>query len=123
MSSHPSSVPFPDLKPLKRAVLHRTLAGLTARSVGLRVCQYEVPGGGVCRDSHCEELHLSRIGGEPSDAEVAAYIHGTLPYPWSGRCNMRAIEIALEGVRLRGGVKDVDTRVWEALVGLGIPMI
>ncbi|KIK93377.1 hypothetical protein PAXRUDRAFT_145216, partial [Paxillus rubicundulus Ve08.2h10] len=124
VSSHSSSpIPFPDLKPLKQAVLHSALAQSTARSGDLRVCQYEVPGGGVCRDNDCEELHLSRIAKEPNDTEVAAYVHGTLPQPWNGRCDVHAIEIALEGVRLRGGVKDVDTRVWEALAGLGIPII
>ncbi|KAF9221660.1 hypothetical protein BS17DRAFT_819534 [Gyrodon lividus] len=99
VSSHSSSpIPCPDLKPLKQA--------------------YEVPGGGVCHDNDCEELHLSRIASEPNDTEVATYVHGTLPHPWSGRCDVHAIEIALEGVRLRGGIKDVDARVWEALAGL-----
>lgn len=159
ISSHSSSspIPFPDLKPLKQAVLHRTLGQLTARNADLRVCQYEVPGGGVCRDTDCDELHLSQIASEPSgtswhcsffkltdaflrslgstaspiamllslplaDTELAAFVHGTLPHPWSGRCDVRAIEIALEGVQLRGGAKDVDTRVREALAGLGIPI-
>jgi hypothetical protein len=57
-----------------------------------------------------------------ADTEVAAYVHGILPRPWNGRCDVRAIEIALEGVRLRGGATDVDRRVREALGGLGIPM-
>lgn len=58
---------LPDLKPLKQAALQRMLTQLTAHDPGLRVCQYEVPGGGVCRDQECDELHLSRIGtSEPS---------------------------------------------------------
>jgi len=89
----------------------------------LRVCPYEVPGGGVCRDKECGELHLSEVTKEPSDAEVAAFVHGMLPRPWSGRCDVRAIEIALEGVRLHGGATDVDGRVREALGGLGIPIL
>jgi len=89
----------------------------------LRVCSYEVPGGGVCRDKDCGELHLSQLAQEPSDAEVAACVHEMLPRPWNGRCDVRAIEISLEGVRLRGGATDVDSRVREALDGLGIPMI
>lgn len=116
------------------------------------MCPYEVPGGGVCRDKDCGELHLSRIAKEPSgaswscftceltervprclpvrpvtagfaDTEVAIYVHGMLPQPWNGRCDVRTIEIALEGVRLRRGATDVDSRVREALGGLGIPMI
>ena len=148
VSSHPSPIPTLDLKELKQAVLHRSLAHLTRRSPDLRVCPYEVPGGGVCRDKECEELHLSQLGKEPSgtscsccvcgltervdgvlsdpagvaDMEVAAYVHGILPRPWNGRCDMRAIEIALEGVRLRGGATDIGSRVREALGGLGIPM-
>lgn len=55
--------------------------------------------------------------------EVAEYVYGMLPQPWNGRCDVRAIEIALEGVRLRRGATDVDSRVREALGGLGIPMI
>ncbi|KAH7908052.1 hypothetical protein BJ138DRAFT_407788 [Hygrophoropsis aurantiaca] len=124
-SSHLSSlsVSLPDLKPLKQAVLQRSLGQLTADDTGRRVCQYEVPGGGVCRDRDCTDLHLSRIASEPNDSEIAAYVHGALPHPWYGRCDVRAIEIALEGVRLRGGsTKDIDGRVREALVGLGIPV-
>ncbi|KAI9573622.1 hypothetical protein HD554DRAFT_908831 [Boletus coccyginus] len=123
VSSHSSSpIPLPDLKQLKEVVLLRSLAQLIRCSPDLRVCQYEVPGGGVCRDKDCGELHLSQISREPSDTEVAAYVHGMLPRPWNGRCNARAIEIALEGVRLRRGATDVDSRVREALGGLGIPM-
>jgi len=25
-----------------------------------RICQFEIPGGGVCRDDKCEDLHLER---------------------------------------------------------------
>ena len=57
-----------------------------------------------------------------ADTEIAVYVHGMLPQPWNARCNVRAIEIALEGVRLRGGATDVGSRVREALGGLGIPM-
>ncbi|KAG8214572.1 hypothetical protein J3R82DRAFT_9635 [Butyriboletus roseoflavus] len=57
-----------------------------------------------------------------ADTEVAVYVHGMLPRPWNGRCDVRAIEIALEGVRLRGVATDIDSRVREALGGLGIPM-
>ncbi|KAH7885307.1 hypothetical protein F5I97DRAFT_1367902 [Phlebopus sp. FC_14] len=121
--SHSSTLlSFPDLKVLKQAVQARALGQLMASNASLRVCQYEVPGGGVCRDIDCDELHLSRISSEPSDAELAAYVHSTLPEPWCRWCDVHAIEIALDGVRLRGGAKDADTRVREALAGLGIPI-
>lgn len=28
-----------------------------------RVCQYEIPGGGICKDSDCEDFHMHRMGG------------------------------------------------------------
>lgn len=63
--SCPSSIP--DLHPLRQAVLQRVLTQLTAHDRGVRVCQYEVPGGGVCRDEGCDGLHLSRLTtSEPS---------------------------------------------------------
>jgi len=121
--SHSSSTVFvPDLKPLKLATLQRALGQLTAYDSGVRVCQYEVPGGGVCRDKDCNDLHLSRLVSEPSDAELAAYVHGILPQTWRSRCDVRAIEIALERVRLGGSATNIDERVRGALAGLGIPV-
>ena len=45
----------PDLGPLKMSVLSK-LAG-----VDRFLCQYEVPGGGVCRDITCTDLHLGDV--------------------------------------------------------------
>ncbi|KAG1751185.1 hypothetical protein EDB19DRAFT_2004727, partial [Suillus lakei] len=126
--SHSCSTVFvPDLKPLKLATLQRTLGQLSASDAGLRVCQYEVPGGGVCRDKDCNDLHLSRLVSEPSGtypsyADVAAYVHGILPQPWHSRCDVRAIEIALERVRLGSSARNIDECVTSALSGLGIPV-
>ncbi|KAI6030729.1 hypothetical protein F5J12DRAFT_306048 [Pisolithus orientalis] len=119
-----ASIPMmlPDLKPLKQAILLRRLTEMTAGDASIRVCQYEVPGGGTCRNDECEELHLSRISCEPSDAEVAAYVHSRLSSPWRGRCDARAIAIGLESVRLRaGGTGDLDADVVTALSELGVP--
>lgn len=122
--SHSCSTVFvPDLKPLKLATLQRALGQVSASDSGLRVCQYEVPGGGVCRDKDCNDLHLSRLASEPSDADVAAYVHGILPQPWRSRCDVRAIEIALERVRLGSSTRNIDERVRSALSGLGIPVV
>lgn len=77
--SHPSCTVFvPDLKPLKLATLQRALGRLTACDSGLRVCQYEVPGGGVCRDKDCNDLHLSRLVSEPSGMYLC------MDYLWAG---------------------------------------
>lgn len=122
--SHSCSTVFvPDLKPLKLASLQRALGQASSSDSGVRVCQYEVPGGGVCRDKDCNDLHLSRLVSEPSDADVAAYVHGILPQPWRSRCDVRAIEIALERVRLGSKARNIDECVRSALSGLGIPVV
>jgi len=56
------------------------------------------------------------------DGELAAYVHGTLPQTWRSRCDVRAIEIALERVRLGGNARNVDERVRGALAGLDMPV-
>lgn len=45
----------PDLGPLRMSLLSK-LAG-----VDKFLCQYEVPGGGVCRDKTCTDLHLDDV--------------------------------------------------------------
>ncbi len=67
ISSFPSSIP--DLKPLRLAALSKQL------DPSKRLCRYEIPGGGTCRDIQCEDMHLGRLEGinslgviEPSGA-------------------------------------------------------
>jgi len=110
------------MRPLRQAALQRSLGQLLAGDSGRRVCQYEVPGGGVCRDSSCEDLHLSRLAGDPTDTELAEFIHDALPQPWHGRCDVHGVKIALEGVRLRGGAQNIDEHAVAALTALGIPV-
>lgn len=57
------------------------------------------------------------------DADVAAYVHRVLPQPWHSRCDVRAIEIALERVRLGSRSRNIDECVRSALSGLGIPVV
>lgn len=57
------------------------------------------------------------------DADVASYVHGVLPQPWHSRCDVRAIEIALERVRLGSRARNIDECVRSALSGLGIPVV
>lgn len=55
------------LSALKAAAINRWLS-----EPSQRVCQYEVPGGGVCRDPNCEDIHPSRAGAvEPSGTPVS----------------------------------------------------
>jgi hypothetical protein len=65
-SSSPSSpaVLLPDLKPLKLASQVKVLDPFK------RLCQYEVPGGGTCRDDGCEDVHLSRLEGANQMGQV-----------------------------------------------------
>lgn len=46
---------LPDMRPLKLASTVRLFDPLK------RICQYEIPGGGTCRDEHCEDIHLNRL--------------------------------------------------------------
>ena len=51
-SASSSLASIPDLQPLKRA------ASAKALDPSKRICQYELPGGGVCHDAGCEDVHL-----------------------------------------------------------------
>ncbi|KAH8114425.1 hypothetical protein DFH11DRAFT_1594301 [Phellopilus nigrolimitatus] len=64
---------IPDLRPLRVAVMAREASS----DLGRRVCQYEVPGGGVCRDKTCTDMHLSDL--DPDDHETARYLIETMP--------------------------------------------
>ena len=58
-----SSLPELNLEALKSAAISKVLHPFK------RICQYEVPGGGTCRDEGCDDMHLSRLQGvtvEPS---------------------------------------------------------
>lgn len=52
---HLPSLVLPDLQPLKLATVMKHL------DPSKQLCQYEVPGGGVCRDEGCDDVHLSRL--------------------------------------------------------------
>ncbi|TFY50655.1 hypothetical protein EVG20_g11400, partial [Dentipellis fragilis] len=56
----------PDLRPLKARAFRKHMAALGLQNE--RICQYEVPGGGECRDAQCRDLHLSRVVVDPSGA-------------------------------------------------------
>ena len=52
------------LRSLKTATLFKSL------DPDRRICRFEIPGGGVCRDDNCEDLHIEKEleGWEPSGA-------------------------------------------------------
>ena len=57
------SLPELNLEALKSAAISKVLHPFK------RICRYEVPGGGTCRDEGCDDVHLSRLQGvtvEPS---------------------------------------------------------
>ncbi|KAI5118806.1 hypothetical protein M0805_005148 [Coniferiporia weirii] len=64
---------IPDLRPLRVAVILREVGSDLDR----RICQYEVPGGGMCRDKTCADVHLGDL--EPDDHETARYLIETMP--------------------------------------------
>lgn len=53
-----SSLPELNLEALKSAAIGKVLHPFK------RICRYEVPGGGTCRDEGCDDVHLSRLQGE-----------------------------------------------------------
>lgn len=126
VQSHPSVVhSLPDLLPLKLANTSKFL------DPSKRICQYEVPGCGVCRDEGCEDVHLSRIGGtgmgaqvtrlEPSDEDTATYLSTALPANWLsgfGSSLILKISDALQQARLDNPSMVFEERVARALSAL-----
>lgn len=60
---------IPDLRPLKVAAAVREAKGDQIRCI----CQYEIPGGGTCRDSDCEDIHLKDM--EPTGEYFLRDLH------------------------------------------------
>ncbi|GLB38373.1 hypothetical protein LshimejAT787_0502380 [Lyophyllum shimeji] len=113
---------LPDLRPLKLATASRLL------DPSKRICQYEVPGGGVCRDENCEDAHLSRIAGhggrggaEPTDPETAEYLLNALPSKWlaDNNVSLPKVSSAIRQVRLKNPQMGFEERVAHALAALG----
>ncbi|KAI0632427.1 hypothetical protein C8Q77DRAFT_1125678 [Trametes polyzona] len=103
-----------DLGPLKEMAVQKYLSSGSGR-----ICQYEVPGGGECRDKNCEDVHLSRISlVEPSDEDTAQYLCTSLPA--GPRYGVKAFRDALDVARLRHPTMPFDERVQEAVAALGL---
>ncbi|CAL1712719.1 unnamed protein product [Somion occarium] len=102
-----------DLKPLKLAATRKWLQENSSRCI----CQFEVPGGGECRDRTCEDIHPSKMSTiEPS--ETAEYLCSAMPD--GSRITVQDVKAALEEVRRRHTTLDFDNRVKEALASLGL---
>ncbi|KAL6308413.1 hypothetical protein BKA93DRAFT_764728 [Sparassis latifolia] len=103
-----------DLEPLKMVAAGRVLMDPTKR-----ICRYEIPGGGECRDRNCEDVHLSRLSSvEPNDEETAQYLYAAMPTgsPYSAEDLLNT----LSGVRRHSAGEAFDDRVSEALASLGL---
>ncbi|KAJ7212023.1 hypothetical protein GGX14DRAFT_447010 [Mycena pura] len=112
--------PLPSLRPL-------TLATCSTLDPTKRICQYET-GGGVCRDTGCEDVHLTRLGREdatdvvePSDADTAEYLFNLLPASWLKEhgVSMATIATALQEARDKNNTLGFEERVARAVLGLG----
>ncbi len=139
-SSSTTQVADIDLRPLKQAAIMTYLSDNTRQ-----ICQYELPGGGECRDKNCENVHLSRLSAvEPSGASVvyilrslmsslyvnvsslqrltdedtAQYLCSSLP--GGQRYGVKVFMKALDVARLSQPTMPFDARVQEALSRLGL---
>jgi len=114
----PTFFPLPTLKPLKLATASKVLDPTK------QVCQYEVPGGGTCRDEECEDLHLISMGGvEPSDQDTAEFLCHVLPDLWLAKHNVSVakVTVALQQANLKTPRPAFEERVTQALTKLGPP--
>ncbi|KAF9046614.1 hypothetical protein BJ165DRAFT_1404036 [Panaeolus papilionaceus] len=107
-----------DLQPLKFSAMSRSIDPLK------RLCQYEIPGPGICRDKGCEDIHLSKLETmEPDDNETADYVFRHLPHDWAKKHQVKsasAIFQALQAVRQKNSeVASLDERVDQALQSIG----
>jgi hypothetical protein len=135
-----SSVP---LSSLKAAAVNRWLSDPSRR-----ICQYEIPGGGECRDPNCEDIHPSRASAlEPTGTpffhflSLLTSLSSAIPLysPFNcyqfpadadtARCLFTALpkgsEVTLEQLQtaledFRRQQLDYDVRVRQALASLGL---
>jgi len=79
--TYSAGIALPNLQPLQLATWAKML------NPTRRLCQYEVPGGGTCRDDGCHDVHLSKLEGEmgtiePSDEDTAQYLFNVISDSW-----------------------------------------
>lgn len=75
-TSEPIATSLVDLRELKLAHAMHLLTDPTRP-----ICQYEIPGGGECRDRECQDVHPSRMqGSEPSGTHLRSSFNFTYVY-------------------------------------------
>lgn len=134
-----------NFRPLRLATAAKWLS-----DPGARICQFEVPGGGECRDIHCSDIHLSKLSRvEPDGASSSSYVSLTdlhlcypSPHPRSFRpsvdhetaqflCSVLPQSSHIDVVKLQEALKEarqrsssttvsLETRAAEVLASLGI---
>jgi len=112
-----SSLPELNLEALKLAAIGKVLHPFK------RICRYEVPGGGMCRDEGCDDVHLSRLQGvniEPSDQDVAQYLFNTLPTEWLTLHQVSSASKIVDVLHKLRGHSSLEDRVDQALLTLGL---
>jgi len=95
---------IPNLQTLRMLAAARRMTDDSLENA--RICQFEVPGGGECRDSACGDMHLSQLQVEPNDEETAQYLCGDR--------NVAPMLQALQAARARRPETTFDERVKEA---------
>jgi len=102
---------MPNLQNLRMQAAARRMTDNSSENA--RICQFEVPGGGECRDTTCGDIHLSQLQVEPNDEETAQYLCGDQ--------NVAQLVQALQAARTRRPEATFDERVkevWTRMRGL-----
>ncbi|KAI0004585.1 hypothetical protein BJV74DRAFT_385329 [Russula compacta] len=94
---------MPDLERLRMQAAARRMTNYGLKNT--RICQFELPGGGECRDSACGDMHLSVLRVEPNDEETARYLCGDQ--------NVAQMVQALQAARTRRPEATFDERMKE----------
>jgi hypothetical protein len=72
-----------DMPNLKRLKMQAAARRMTDNSLeNARICQFEVPGGGECRDTACADVHLGQLEvepkGTPRPVTLSLFCHVTI---------------------------------------------
>jgi len=105
-----------DIPNLKRLRMQAAARYMTENNLeDARICHYEVPGCGECRDMNCGDMHLSQVQVEPNDDETARYLCGDQ--------NVSEVVQALQAARTRRPEATFDERVNEVWANMRDPMV
>jgi len=96
----------PNLQNLRMQTAARRMTDKSSENA--RICQFEVPGGGECRDKTCGDLHLSQLQVEPNGAPrplklcLSCHLIGSVGgLLWGVAClQTRRLRIICAGIRM-----------------------